>query len=311
VLRTFIPSPDEQIREAIDALRSLDLANATVDEVKEHVQVLVTGHSICAPIFDPPIKLYRARKVELLPTFLREIGAPPPEKVVLDQRCNRAGQSLFYCSTARNAPFFEVHAQVGDGLVLSEWRTLTKMTVNHVGYTQSNFTQLQSGRECPDWSKASFQPTDKMRMVDEFFSSFFSVDVPKGQEPLYKATIAITEQLIPIPTEPGPVRFDGLMYPTIPMKGNCENFALRKEFVEHGVAFVKADYIKIRAIEGTQITFDKLDFANSVRADGALEWKGRLGQWTIRQHGGTLQFSVNEQGEWIARDMNGEVVPME
>src|SRR5712664_2383345 len=98
-----------------------------------------------------------------------EISAPPPNKVKFDQRCNRAGEALFYCSTARNAPFFEVHAEVDDELVVSEWRTTTNMAVNHVGYTRSTFAHLRSGRECPDWSKApEFKPSERMRMVDEF-----------------------------------------------------------------------------------------------------------------------------------------------
>ena len=148
-------------------------------------------------------------------------------------------------------------------------------------------------------------------MIDEFFSSFFSVDVQDGQERLYKATIAITEMLIPEPTEQGAFRFDGLMYPTIPMNGNCENFALKSGFIERGVAFVKAEYLTIRQIDGMQMQFDILDFANSVRADGTLDWKGRPGRWVLKEKGDQLRVSVGEQGEWIAHDMNGNPVPME
>ena len=224
---------------------------------------------------------------------------------------NRAGESLFYCSSARNAPFFEVHAQVGDHLVLSEWRTTAKMVVNHVGYTRPTFERLRSTRSAPTWGPPPATPlvSDRARTIDEFFSSFFAVDVQEGQEHLYNATIALTEKFIPEPTVEGAFRFDGLMYPTIPMNGNCENFALKSGFVERSVAFVKAEYLVIREIEGMQMKFDILDFANSV-CDGKLEWKGRRGKWVLRTQGEQLQFSV-EQGEWVARDVNGNVVPME
>ncbi|MGB6877552.1 MAG: hypothetical protein WBD87_16120 [Candidatus Acidiferrales bacterium] len=148
-------------------------------------------------------------------------------------------------------------------------------------------------------------------MIDEFFASFFCVDVQPGQEHLYRATIALTEKLIPEPTEAGAFRFDGVMYPTIPMSGNCENFALKPEFVQRAVEFVKAEYVRIRVVDGMVMTFDTLDFANSVRADGALDWRGRPGNWVLREKGEQLQFRVNGQGEWEARNANGELIPME
>jgi hypothetical protein len=307
----FIPSSDEQIGKAIDALKGLSLSEVSIDEVKQHIQVLLTGHSLSVPIFDPPIKLHRARKMNILPSSLKEIGAPPAEKVLCNQRCNRAGESFFYCSSARNAPFFEIHAEVGDRIVISEWQTTKKMTVNHVGYTSANFARLQSGRASPDWSKAtpSFKGTERTRLVDEFLSSYFSVDVRDGQEHLYTATIAITEKLIPIPTVADGFPFDGLMYPTMPMSGNCENFALRPDFVERAVAFSKAEYVTVKAIEGMKMDLGILDFANSVQPDGNLNWKGRPGKWTVAP-GRTVRVSV-EHGEYVVHDEDGNPVSMD
>lgn len=92
------------------------------------------------------------------------------------------------------------------------------------------------------------------------------------------------------------------------MNGNCENFALKLEFVEKAVEFVKAEYVLIKHIEGMQMTFDMLDFANSV-CDNKLQWKGRPGRWVLQQ-GEQVKVSV-EQGEWIAHDLNGNRVPMD
>lgn len=305
----LIPSSDEEIRNALETLRGMDLCAVSVDQVKEQISVLLKGHATSIPIFDPGIRLYRARKMMSSPSSLAEIGAPPPGKVLSNQRCNRAGESLFYCSSARNAPFFEVHAQVGDHLVLSEWCTTATMIVNHVGYTHSTFERLRSTRSAPSWGlPVASSVSERTRTIDEFFSSFFTVDVQAGQEDLYKTTIAMTEKFIPEPSAEGAFRFDGLMYPTIPMNGNCENFALKSEFVERGMAFEKAEYIIIREIEGMQMKFDALDFCNSV-CDGKLEWKGRPGRWVLEK-GEQMLLSV-EQGEWIARDLNGNTVPMD
>lgn len=174
----------------------IDLSAVSVEQVKEQVRILLKGHAISVPILDPGIRLHRARKMKSLPSSLTEIGAPPPSKVQSDQRCNRAGESLFYRSSARNAPFFEVHAQVGDHIVLSEWRTTAKMAVNHVGYTRPIFESLRPTRTAPSWGPPLVTPlvSDKTLgttplIIDEFLSSFFIVDVQRGQEHLYKGTI--------------------------------------------------------------------------------------------------------------------------
>jgi hypothetical protein len=86
------------------------------------------------------------------------------------------------------------------------------------------------------------------------------------------------------------------------------NFALKLGFVKRAVEFVKAEYVVVRHTEGMQMTFDVLDFANSVR-DDKIEWKGRPGRWVLQQ-GGQVKVSA-EQGEWIARDLNGNLVPMD
>jgi hypothetical protein len=306
----IIASSDEEFRLALETIHAIDPAVASVNQFKEQIGIILKGQVISIPVFDPGMRLHRARKMKSLPSTLAEIGAPPAIKVAADQRCNRAGESLFYCSSARNAPFFEVHAQVGEHLVLSEWRTTAKMKVNHIGYTRPTFERLGSTRSAPSWrpDKAPPLSSPRAQTIDELFSSFFIVDVNGGQEYLYKATIALAEILIPKPTAEGAFPFDGLIYPTIPMKGNCDNLALRPEFVERGVEFVKAEYLLIKQIDGMQMNFDILDFANST-CDGKLEWKGRPGHWVLQGQGQQLQFKA-ENGEWTARDSSGNIVPM-
>jgi len=94
------------------------------------------------------------------------------------------------------------------------------------------------------------------------------------------------------------------------MNGNCENFALKAQFIDRAVTFVNAEYLRVKRVEGTQMEFDRIDFANSVRADGTLDWKGRPGHWVLKEKGDTLQIIV-EQGDYVARDMKGNIVPLE
>jgi hypothetical protein len=217
---------------------------------------------------------------------------------------------MFYCSLQRNAPFFEVDSQVGDRLVLSEWKKTSHLLVNNVGYSKPNFKALASNRECPDWSggKDLKYPDlrDQQRPITEFLADLFCMNVPDGREYLYKPTIAIAEKFVPADVRHGAVTFDGLMYPTIPMAGNCENVALRPQFVDRGLAFVKAEYIVVRNVQGTRLTFDVLDFANSVSPSGNLHWKGRPPQWQLSYQGEELTFAA-EDGQWVARRPDGTI----
>ncbi len=216
---------------------------------------------------------------------------------------------MFYCSSARNAPFFEVDSQIGDRLVLSEWKTISHLLVNNIGYSRPNFKALGSNRECPDWSggkELKSRLRDQQRSLTEFLGELFSTNVPDGQEYLYKPTIAITEKYVPADVRLGTVIFDGLLYPTIPMAGSCENFALRPQFVARGLAFVKAEYIVIRDVQGMRVTFDVLNVANAISASGDLHWKGRLPQWQLTCQGAELTFTA-ENGQWIARRPDGTI----
>ena len=304
--------PMDEVLACIARLKAYDFHDTSVEEIKEELKILLAGFVITTPVVEPGVVLYRARKIALLdpPATISEIGAPSPALVKKHGRCNRRGESVFYCSAARNAPFFEVDAHVGDRLVLASWATTARAVVNNVGYTASTFERLQSSRKCPDWSNGEtrrFVEREEHRaVVNEFLAQLFSAKFSEEEDEYqYKATIAVTEKLVPTDVPEGAARFDGLMYPTIPMAGNCENFALRPEFVSRGLAFVKAEYLLIREVTGMSITFDILDFAVSAN-EGRLEWKGRKPEWVITT-GAALTF-VADRGQWIARDPDGRVV---
>jgi hypothetical protein len=218
---------------------------------------------------------------------------------------------MFYCSSERNAPFFEIHPQVGDRLVLSEWVTMSPAVVNQVGYSRSNFEHLRSTRECPDWNQRAMRSPgfrEQHRLVTEFLGGLFSANIPDGQEYLYKVTIAITEHLIPADVPEGAVRFDGLMYPTIAMSGNCDNFAFRSEFVARSLAFVKAKHLAIQEIDGMRIRFNVLDVADAATESGTLDW--RQPGWTVKEHS-AMTFIPAENGAWVAYAPDGTIVPPE
>ena len=129
----------------------------------------------------------------------------------------------------------------------------------------------------------------------------------RGSLKKYKPTIAITELLIPADTPPkGEIRFDGLMYPTIAMAGNCENFALRPEFVTRGLAFVKAEHLVIQENAGRKMRFNVNRVADTASKSGTLNW--RLPKWTV-EPGACLAFDLAGNGVLTVRAPDGTIVP--
>jgi len=300
-----VPSSLAEVQAAIARIRALDLHNATVDEIKEMLFQLLKGYNVVAPFLPAGLSLHRLRLFPSeKPANLSQIGAPLAHLIQKNQRCNRSGESLFYCSTARSATFFELHVQAGEKAVLSTWRTTRQFIVNKVGYTHGAFSTLGSTRDCPTW-KAGPNPraeTEANRSVDQFLADAFTADVWPGEEDRYKLTIAVSEKLL----HGANFSFDGLLYPTIPMQGNADNIALTPTFVSSGLEFVRAEFLQVTRIEGKSMTFDTLDTATARAEDGSILWKGHADKWTLKQ-GDQIALSFQD-GRWIARDSSGRVV---
>jgi len=214
---------------------------------------------------------------------------------------------MFYCSTSRNVPFFELNMMPGEMIAISKWRTLDKLTVNNIGYTNLVFSELNSNRSTPEYGELK-QPTEiplTNSLIDEFLSSVFTKVVPERNEYLYKLLIAIAEKMF------SDDMFDGLLYPTIAMRANADNLAIKPRYIDSKkLELVNIEFIGIDTREGIQFTVTDTDFANSIKSDGTIEWKGRRGHWVLRNQGETLQTIV-ENGRWVARDPNGKFVEME
>jgi hypothetical protein len=104
--------------------------------------------------------------------------------------------------------------------------------------------------------------------------------------------------------------FDGLLYPALAMRGNADNLAIKPPAVDKKLAFKKADFFQIEDYSDNSYKVTWLDFANSLSCEGKIEWKGRLPQWKLGKKGEMLMLKV-ENGMWVARNPNGEVVEPE
>ena len=136
------------IKETIAKIEQLDLRAVDIESIKKVLEILFRGYIISTPILKPGTVLYRGRKVKSKEQVkhMKDLLYPKPELIHINQRCNRAGTTLFYSSLRFIAPFVEIDLSKGDLLILSRWVTLDKLIVNNVGYSDNALEALNSTR---------------------------------------------------------------------------------------------------------------------------------------------------------------------
>lgn len=301
------PSSIEEIQNAIQTIKELDLKSVEIDSIKELLKPILKGFVVNTPKFKPGLTLYRGRCCKAKPTNVCDLTYPPKEYIRSNQRVNRAGHPVFYCSTAREVLFFELDVKSKDKIVVSKWETTEELLVNNVGYTRTCFSNLKSNRESQTWGeiKKDINIPETNNLVNGFLSQEFTKIVPAGKEDLYKISIAIAEKLF------SDDLFDGLLYPTIAMKANADNLAIKTQYIDEKRIVIKSiEYIQINAKEDFKYKITVLDFANSFKEDGTIEWKGRLPHCVLREKGDELKL-IAKNGKWVALDKASNIIEPE
>jgi hypothetical protein len=101
--------------------------------------------------------------------------------------------------------------------------------------------------------------------------------------------------------------FDGLLYPTVQMRANADNLALKPRYVDSNLMFLKAEFVRVKAVREFAFDIDVLDTATELTPDGTIVWKGHRDKWTLRNKDDQLTF-VAENGEWVVRNAAGQIV---
>lgn len=304
------------VRQRTTALRKLPLDRADVDFLKRQLTLIFRGYALSTPVLMPGQILFRGVTWDKLPSNVSQLTYPPASLVPSYQRANRPGHPMFYCSVAREAPFFELSSQPGDCLAISRWRVAAKLLLNNAGYVSKVLRQVKSNRKGPPvWQKPNSLFDRPVNMlIHEFLGEEFAREVPYGAEHEYKLSVAITEKLLGNLTLEAPdenmlsdSRFAGIIYPALAMRANSDNLALLPEFVDRFLQLEQVEYIRVdSARDDLKYQVTKLDFANTFGPSGEIEWKGRLPQWQIPS-GATVRVGV-ERGKWVVRNEMGEIV---
>jgi hypothetical protein len=289
---------------AIALIKALDLRITEIEEIKELLTPVFRGYVVEAPRFEPGIDLFRLQICDR-PNNISRMLYPPPAITGIG-RANRPGEPVLYCSTARQAPFFESKPTEGQTVVIVHWATTAPLQVNHVGYCSNAFNTLGSNRSNAGWGPrpAAVPGSEANHIISEFLANTFTKIVPNGSEHDYKLSVAIAEKMF------ADDFFNGLLYPAIAMKANADNFAIKPRFANSQLRFIKAEFARIDAVRDFSYDITVLDTATELSSDGSIQWKGRLDQWVMRNPGEQLTFTA-EDGVWVARDGSGNIVEPE
>jgi hypothetical protein len=300
--------PKTEIDQVISTIQHIDLAEISIEEIKEIIRPLFTGYTLDTPNLSAGIDLFRGVMYTDKPDNISFLSYPPKE-LAKENRSSRKNHPFFYAATSRQVPLFELRLLENDTLVLSRWKTKKEILVNNIGYSEENFKMLNSNRENPKWINAENDiPTQNElnNYIQNFLAKTFSQIISKNNPNLYKITIAIAEKHYS-EDESVNVLFDGILYPSIPMSANGDNLAIRQSFVDEGnLEFMEAEWIQIKNVHDMKFDVEVLDWANSITSEGKINWKGRLQLWDVHSDEGF--YFADENGRRIGKNKYGETI---
>ena len=267
-----------------------------VDKIKCRIKDCIAGYKREVKSIEPNQDLFRGvllKDGEGRPNEISRISYPPGEFVKKDQRLNRAGQSMFYCSTASAAAFYECQAKQGDFFVLSSWEVKESLWMVNLGYHKTVLknpgTQDHNinSRNLLTNPKIQSEPK-KNKKIRHKLSKAFTIDVPEGKEYIYKQTIAIKEIYLDdseIPPQSGGPKINkvaGIVYPAMKLRGDADNVVLLPDIVD-SLKIKSAWYIKIEEADKEKSCYKYLieGRANSF-VNGQIEWEENADKGAVR-----------------------------
>jgi len=287
------------IESSINSIDKLNPDSCSINDIELLLTPLFTGYMVKAPSFDPGIYLYRSRIVSEKPEYLHELTYPPAKYVTDYGRANDIGQSMFYGSISRNVPYFEMGATAGDKLVMSVWKTNSKLLLNHIGFTETIFKMLRSNRNLDSiypFVKGMHNFNDLNELAYNYLAAAFSRKISKDEKYLYKVSVAISKKLLMGDLIPG------ILYPTIAMSGNSDNIVLKPSYVDEHLEFIAVEYIEVTEAVDMKYHSRPLDAANEI-VGKKIQWSGKSLGWTLENQ---QAVAFRSDGvEWIGEKNGG------
>jgi hypothetical protein len=264
-------SPADALR-IIEGLKRIKSPDVPIDYLRRQVKLLFKGFAHTSIIILPDWegKLHRAVPYDVRPNYKKDLWYPPIEKTKLG-RANLPNNPMFYCSGDPRAIFFELGLKPGDMVVTSKWIFKDEILVSPLGYSAEAFERLNASRSCPivvpenERHEREFNHTNIR--ITKFLHDLFTQKITIGSEYLYKLTAVISEMFFSLQSD------CGLVYPTIAMHANAENFVLTPSLVRNRLALESAKWSRVDKVKDFSYTFTPLAYSDSFDSDGRIEWR--------------------------------------
>lgn len=286
----------------IKKIENIDYSRTSILEIEEIIALLMTGYVLNAPQINPGNYLYRAILYREKPTLINQLGYPPANLVTKCGRANSVNQSMFYCSTDKSAPFFELRPKVGDTLAISTWRTKDVLLLNHIGFTKEVTDMLKSKRDLTsihDFVETTKKSSTLNEYVYNFLGSSFAQKIDIENSHLYNLTNAIANKLLT-----GDV-FNGILYPSILMFGNADNIVLKPEVFDKVLEFVSVEFVNITVATDSEYKFTGIDSAVQIE-NNTIKWTGKLLSWKVLQDEPII--AKRNGDSWTVTNDNGDII---
>lgn len=255
----------------------------------------------CLPIFYCSVELNITINL-----ILRQNLGYPPSSIARQNRANKKGEPLFYCSSSKEAVFYELDLKSGDRLALSSWVVQKPILVNNLTYMVPNISRFGLLKGVNDEEiekyKEKAQAVDlQIKCLHDFVIKTFCKKIEQNQEYEYRKTQAIARLYLQNP-------FQGLIYPTIKIDGTADNFAIKPFALDtDSIQLTSVEYIEISDCESNHYTYKILDYCDTMDNQDLL-WYNFTNTWTTNSFSPEEIAFIKDGSEILAYNQYGDLV---
>lgn len=271
----------ESVNNTINELESID---ANSDQAYERIILALTKIKMLPILiyrFEEPFAIHRSRTHEN-DTFFKsfsEIGLVPNRYVTSFARCNRPGQSVFYCSENRPTSFMELvnswveKTKPGDEIfvTLGRWQIIKPFQVAIITTPDKEHRKdkfdIEHGSALDEFIGETKDKDQQESHIIFYRYMFEKFRMPGSLDP--KTYLITTAYCNLIWAQKGE-KIDGIYYPSVPFMSQGVNFAFKKDFIESDslqLTHVIRNSFKVTAQDNGKHSFTEEKFSEAKKID--------------------------------------------
>lgn len=253
--------------EVVSRIERLRSEGAQVDDLLPVVRLLLSHYSkSTGSELHPGQKFYRTTKHHIsLPARVSDVSYPPSSVVKNAGRCNRIGQSMFYCGGSPDCAI-ELQPQAGSFIVIGEWQLKESLIVIDLGYSAAALQRAGSSRPLQEFYNTYFaELSDTEKFVHQFIALAFMDPTDKQ----YALTTAIAE----IYSGPSQFPLAGLIYPSVEFSCDLDNVVIKPSVADSSLQLVSARALQVEDVRHQSFKATLVATVTAVSSDGTLKWQ--------------------------------------